>query len=64
MSITLLISNVQWKKNNAVHSLSIFKRSNNPEEIAKVARYDRKSKRHVEVDCKQFIREYNARMGA
>lgn len=64
------ISNVLWKDNKAVRLLSTyvgvkpFARTNPNEQMAKALRYERKSKRYVEVDCPQIIREYNAHMGA
>jgi len=40
-----------------------FERTNPREETAKAARFDRKAKRHISIDCPQIVHEYNAHMG-
>lgn len=68
-SYNIDITNVLWKDNKTISLLSTyvgvkpFLKLNANEGIEKIARYDRKSKRHIEVDCPQIIREYNAHMG-
>lgn len=63
------ISAVVWKDNKVVRLASTyvgirpFETVNDNEQRAKAARYDRKEKAYVEIDCPQIIREYNAHMG-
>lgn len=63
------INTVLWKDNRSVRLASTyvgtkpFMRSNPSHQEAKVARYDRKQKKYLEVDCPQIIREYNRHMG-
>lgn len=64
------ISSVSWKDNKIVRLLSTYvgvkpfaRTATVPQHPAKAARYDRKQKKYLEVDCPQIIREYNAHMG-
>lgn len=67
-SYGVTISKVLWKDNRAVRLLSTYVGVQPFERgiksgVAKTPRYDRKSKKYVEIDCPQIIREYNAHMG-
>lgn len=60
---------VLWKDNRNVRLASTyvgvdpFISSNQNQQPNKVARYDRKKKTYVSVDCPQIIKEYNRHMG-
>ncbi|XP_055707132.1 piggyBac transposable element-derived protein 4-like isoform X1 [Phlebotomus papatasi] len=63
------ISNVLWKDNKSVRLISTyvgikpFVRANPQEQAVKATRYDRKKKKHVEINCPQIVREYNQHIG-
>lgn len=63
------ISTVLWKDNKSVRLASTYvgiepySRAGPEQQRAKAARFDRKEKRFVNVDCPQIIREYNNHMG-
>lgn len=60
---------VVWKDNKMVRLASTyvgvkpFVRANPEHQVSKAARYDRKQRSFIEVDCPQIIREYNSHMG-
>lgn len=63
------VNSVLWKDNKCVRLASTyvgvkpFLKANPSKQPSKVARYDRKEKKFVDVDCPQIIREYNSHMG-
>lgn len=63
------ITTVLWKDTKNVRLCSTyvgtrpFLRTNSEIQPSKIARYNRKEKSYVEIDCPQIIREYNAHMG-
>ncbi|XP_062141848.1 piggyBac transposable element-derived protein 1-like [Drosophila sulfurigaster albostrigata] len=63
------LTNVLWKDSKAVRFLSSyvgvkpFARKDPRQGTSKIPRFDRKSKKYVEIDCPQIVKEYNAHMG-
>lgn len=63
------INTVLWKDNKSVRLASTyvgiesFATANPDQQRAKAARFDRKEKKFIEVDCPQIVREYNLHMG-
>ncbi|XP_051864255.1 piggyBac transposable element-derived protein 3-like [Drosophila albomicans] len=67
--IAIDITNVLWKDSKPVRFLFTyvgvkqFQRTTPREGTAKAARFGRKAKRHISIDCPQIVHEYNAHMG-
>lgn len=63
------VTTVIWKDNKCVRLASSyvgvkdFIRTNPNVQPSKIVRFDRKEKKHVDVDCPQIIKEYNRHMG-
>lgn len=63
------VATVLWKDSKSVRLASTyvgvqsFDRFNPTQQQSKAARFDRKQKKHIEIDCPQIIKEYNSHMG-
>lgn len=63
------ISTVLWKDSKSVRLASTyvgvepFDRSDPSQQQSKAARFDRKQKKYIEIDCPEIIKEYNSHMG-
>lgn len=63
------LTTVLWKDTKNVRLCSTyvgvkpFQKSNPDTQLVKAARYDKKKKEYIEVNCPQIIREYNSHMG-